>query len=89
MKYVQAELPSNLISLEVYMDGNQDTGCSLQLDGGCIWKDSSPRLFLSLRHWLAMWGWMRMYRPEQQALCEAETAEGAGVVHWDRALASE
>ncbi len=30
-----------------------------------------------------------MYRPEQQALCEAETAEGAGVVHWDGALASE
>lgn len=38
MKYVQAELPSNLISLEVCMDGNQDTGCSLQLDGGVYLK---------------------------------------------------
>lgn len=55
---------------------------------GAFWK----RLYsqaVSQSQTLAMWGWMRMYWPEQQALCEAETAEGAGVVHWDGALASE
>ncbi len=83
-------LTSHSISPAVCIDGNRDTGCSFRLGrGGVIWKDSSLRTFLGLRHWLAMWGWMRMYRPEQQALCEAETAKGAGVVHWDGALASE
>lgn len=34
MSKLNCHLASNLISLEVCIDGNQDTGCSFQLDGG-------------------------------------------------------